>query len=40
MIEGIDLEEEEEVCNGEIVEPDKTAEHEHSDVRFHSIVNF
>jgi len=32
MIEGIDLEDEDEVCNGDI-EPEKNAENEHSDVR-------
>ena len=34
MMEGIDLEDDEEVCNGDI-EPDKNPENEHSDVRFY-----
>ena len=34
MMEGIDLEDEDDVCNGDI-EPDKNPENEHSDVRFY-----
>ena len=39
MIEGIDLEDDDEVCNGE-TEPEKSPENEHSDVSFQWIFFF